>query len=100
MWQGWSEDPRQLCNSQLQGTYYVVEVLNEMDGDTRLRQVTQLSRELFEHFVEIVRYGAMVTIEEICVIFLTIMHLRLSNHQAQQRFQHSGATIIACIMMF
>ena len=94
-------NPRQLRNSALQGTDYVVEVLNEMAGDTRLRQLTGLSRELFDRFVEkvthteIVREGPMVTIQESCVIFLAIMHLRLSNRQAQERFQHSGATITA-----
>ena len=94
-------NPRHLRNSQLQGTDYVIEVLNEMEGDTRLRQLTGMSRELFDRFVEkvthteIVREGPMVTIQESCVIFLAIMHVRLSNRQAQERFQHSGATITA-----
>ena len=92
-------NPRNLRNSILQGPDYVQEVLNEMAGDTRLRQLTGLSRELFDRFVEkvthteIVREGANVTIQESCVIFLAIMHLRLSNRQAQERFQHSGHTI-------
>ena len=77
-------NPRHLRNSQLQGTDYVIEVLNEMEGDTRLRQLTGLSRELFDRFVEkvthteIVREGLMVTIQESCVIFLAIMHLRIN----------------------
>ena len=94
-------NPRRLRNSALQGTDYVYEVLNEMAGDTRLRQLTGLSRALFDRFVEkvthteIVREGAVVSIQESCMIFLAIMHLRLSNRQAQERFQHSGATITA-----
>ena len=94
-------NPRPLRNCVLQGSRYVQEVLGEADGDTRLRQLTRLSEELFQRFVEkvthseIVREGALVTIDESCVIFLTIMHLRLSNRQAQKRFQHSGATIMA-----
>ena len=35
---------RNLRNSILQGSHYVQEVLNEMAGDTRLRQLTGLSR--------------------------------------------------------
>ena len=42
---------------------------------------------------EIVREGAMVTIQDSCIIFFAIMHLCLSIRQAQERFQHSGHTI-------
>ena len=58
-----------------------------------------LSRELFNRFVRVVetgenvRCGPNVTIQEACAIFLAIMHQRLSNRQAQERFQHSGSTI-------
>ena len=77
------------------------EVLNEIDGDVRLRQLTGLSKELFARFVEkvthteIVPEGPIVSIEECCLIFLALMHLRLSNRQAQERLQHSGSTITA-----
>ena len=64
-----SLNPRRLCNSTLQGTYYVNEVLNEMAGNTRLRQLMGLSRALFDRFVEkvthtdIVLMGAVVSIQ-------------------------------------
>ena len=92
-------NPRPLRNSVLQGPEYVCEVLNEEAGDTRQRQLTRMSKELFVRFVEkvthteICREGASVSIQEMCMIFLAIMHLRVSNRQAQERFQHSGATI-------
>ena len=66
------------------------QVLNEMDGDTTLCQLTGPSKELFERLVEKVTHtemmceGAAVSIEESGVIFLAIMHLRLSNCQAKE----------------
>ena len=92
-------NPRNLRSSVLQGPYYVLELLNEMAGDTRLREVTGMSRELFNRFVRAVetganvRYGPNVTLQEACAIFLAIMHQQLSNRQVQEQFQHSGSTI-------
>ena len=95
-------NPRNLRSSRLQGGGYVVELLTEVDGDTRLRETTGLSRGQFLQFVDkvnatdIVKDGSQISVQEACTIFLAIMHLRLSNRQAQERFQHSGATITCC----
>ena len=68
-------NPRSLRNSVLLGGHYVCEVLNEIDRDTRLRQLMGLSKDFFDCFdekvthTEIVREGPIVSIEECCVIF-------------------------------
>ena len=73
----------------MQGPNYLLELLTEMAGDTRLREVTELSRELFNRFVRAietsanVRCGPHVTIQQACAIFIAIMHQRLSNREAQ-----------------
>ena len=100
LYQHWRRrNPRNLRSSLVQGPHYLLELLNEMAGDTRLRECTGLSRELFNRFVRAVETsadvscGPLVTTQEACAIFLAIMHQRLSNRQAQERFQHSGSTI-------
>ena len=95
-------NPRNLRNSWLQGNGYVHELLTEMGGDTRLRETTGLNRQQFDCFVDkvttthIVQNGFLITIQEACAFNLAIMHLRLSNRQAQECFQHLGATITKC----
>ena len=99
-------NPRVLRDSALNGADYVDEVIMEVDGEVRLKEVTGLSKALFDQFVkEVLLTGAVtdgncISAVEQSAIYLAMMHGGLSSRQAQERFQHSGATITQVFRRF
>ena len=91
--------PRDLRNSALQGADFVDEVILEEGGDVRIREQLGLCKKEFDSLVEDLVMsgqladGRVLSAVEKTAIFLNMLRLNLSNRAAQERFQHSGATI-------
>ena len=91
--------PRDVRNSALQGADFVDEVILEEGGEVRILEQLGLCKKHFDSLVEDLVMtgelddGRVISAVEKTAIFLNMLRLNLSNRAAQERFQHSGATI-------
>ena len=90
--------PKPMRTSSLSRAAYITEILN-CKNPRRIQEVLRMKLEMFQFLcLELKSRGGLadskcIVVEEQVIMFLFILAHAPSNHEVQERFQHSGETV-------